>query len=118
MLKYPLLGKLNAFVVLAAWLSLLSSVAALAYLKLVTSTDRNVFPLILLFGAFALFVLSHFVLSRFVRCPHCDCALTAQGFAKPKYGDWSRVVLQWFTGSVVCIHCGTRIRTSGRGDDL
>lgn len=117
-LKHPLLGRVNALAVLAAWVCLASSVVAFAYLKLSAPPDASIFPLVLTLAAFMVLVVAHITLSSFVRCPHCDGRLTSQGFAKPPFGDWSGVIVRWFTGSIVCIHCGERVRTGGRGHDL
>lgn len=111
MIKQPLLGRLNVLAVFAAWACLALFVVSLAYLKLTAAPDTNILPLFLVLAAFVVFVIAHVALSFFVRCPYCNAHLTAQGFAKPQYGDWSGAVVRWFTGSVVCIHCGSRVRT-------
>lgn len=111
-LRNPLLGKINALAVLAAWACLAFFIGALAYLKL-TAPDSSISPLVLLFAAFLVLVITHITLSFFVRCPHCNGRLTAQGFTKPRYGDWSGAVVRWFSGSIVCIHCGSHVRTGG-----
>lgn len=117
-LKHPLLGKVNALAVLAAWVCFAFSVVAFVYLKLTAPPDTSIFPLVLTFAAFAMLGVAHLTLSAFVRCPHCDNRLTSQDFAKPPFGDWSGVIVRWFTGSIVCIHCGGCVRTGGRGHDL
>jgi hypothetical protein len=68
------------------------------------------------FGEFLFFVLVHIVMAYFVRCPHCQKCLTVQGFGEPhpsSGGSWSKVVLNWFSGSVICIHCGNSVNTNG-----
>ena len=72
--------------------------------------------LIYIFGAFFGAVVVHIVLAFFNRCPHCNKCLTIQGFKSPhpaSSGDWSKVVWHWFSGSIVCIHCGNRVNTNG-----
>ena len=113
MLKSPVLGWLNVMAVLAAWVCLALFVIGLVYFKLVSAPDSSILPLIILFGAFVAFVVLHVTLSFRVRCPNCNKPLTAQGFARPKHGDWSSVVTKWVTGSVVCIHCGAHVNTKG-----
>ncbi|HVF15659.1 MAG TPA: hypothetical protein VNA21_02075 [Steroidobacteraceae bacterium] len=112
-LSNPLLGKVNALAVLAAWACLAFFVAALTYVKVAVEQDSSITSLILLFATFLVLVVTHITLSFFVRCPHCNGRLTAQGFAKPRYGDWSGAVVRWFSGSIVCIHCGNRVYTNG-----
>jgi hypothetical protein len=115
-LKHPLLGRLNALVAFAAWVCLALLVLGLAYLKLLAAPDTSVLPLMLVFAVFVVLVLAHVAISLFVRCPYCNKQLTAQGFTKPKYGDWSGAITKWFSGSVVCIHCGRNVRTGGSRD--
>ncbi len=110
--RNPLLGKLNAAVVLAAWACLLSAFAWLAYAK-ATAADGSALPFIVLFGLFAALALVHFVLARWIRCPHCNEKITAQDFSRAAWSDWSGLVVKWFSGSVVCIHCGKRVSTRG-----
>ena len=117
-LTNSVLGKLNALAVLAAWACLAVLIVWLAYAKLASPTDGSILPLILLAAFFVVLVLAHIALSCAVRCPHCNSQLTAQGFSRPQYGDWSGVVAKWFTGSVICIHCGGRVATRGRANDL
>lgn len=112
-LRNPLLGKVNALAVFAAWACLAFFIIELAYLKLTATPDRSILPLALVFSAFIVLAIVHMSLSFFVRCPHCNSQLTAQGFGRPKYGDWSGTVVRWFTGSIVCIHCGSQVHTRG-----
>jgi len=112
-LEHALLGKFNALAVIAAWACLVLFLASLTYLKFSEAPGVSAFPLILLFGAFLAFTLIHFVLSHWVRCPLCREPLTAQGFTEPQYGNWSGAIGKWFTGSIVCIHCGARVNTHG-----
>ena len=72
--------------------------------------------LVYLFGLFLFTVLIHIVLAFFNRCPHCNKCLTIQGFEKPhpaSRGGWDKVIWRWFSGSIVCIHCGRRVVTNG-----
>src|SRR4051812_5034977 len=105
-LKTPLLGKLDALCVFSAWVFLLLVFVALAYLHLAAAPDSSAFLVVIAIALFVVFGLAHFTLSFFVRCPHCNGRLTVQGWVKPKFGDWSAAAIRWFTGSVVCIHCG------------
>jgi hypothetical protein len=91
-LRNPLLGKVNALAVLAAWTCLALLIGTLAYLMLTAAPDSAIFPLMLMFAAFLLLVATHIALSFFVSCPHCNERLTAQSFTKPPYGDWSGAV--------------------------
>jgi hypothetical protein len=109
-LRNPWLGRLNAIVVIAAWACLAAFLILLVYGKLVTP-HANAVPLMIAFAAFAAFVAIHIALSFWVRCPHCNKHLTSQGLTKPRYGEWSRTICKWFSGSVVCMHCGARVRT-------
>lgn len=110
-IRNPLLGKLNALVVFAAWACIALIVIVLAYGKLAAPPESSILPLIVLFSSLVVLVVAHVVMSLFVRCPHCNKPLTAQGFARPPYGDWASVTAKWFSGSVVCIHCGERVDT-------
>jgi hypothetical protein len=113
MLKNPLLGRLNALAVFAAWACLTLFIVWLVYSKLAAPPDSSILPLILLFALLVVLAIAHVALSFFIRCPHCNRQLTAQGFSRPQFGDWSGAVAKWFTGSVVCIHCGSRVSTGG-----
>ena len=107
------LGKVNAASVFIAWFGLVGFFVWFTY---VLVTDNHVFDYLVLAVILVtvLGALVHFILSFKVRCPHCDSCLTIQGFKKPhpnSAGDWSVVVFKWFTGSVVCIHCGKKVDT-------
>jgi hypothetical protein len=108
-----LLGKLNALTVFAAWACIALLVIALAYLKLTAPPGSSISPLVVLLSCFIVLIVAHVVMSWFVRCPHCNKQLTTQGFAKPRYGDWAGATTKWFSGTVVCIHCGGRVATRG-----
>ena len=112
-LKNPWIGKLNAVTVFATWGCLVSILVLLVYVMVVGEPDNIAVVLVALFGSFFAFAAAHLVLAFLVRCPDCNKMLTAQGFTKPEFGDWSTVVIKWFTGSVVCIHCGARVKTNG-----
>ncbi len=113
-----IIGKVNAVVVYIAWFFLAIIVAMMA----VTYFNEEIgFPLFM--GSVAILVLLamiHGALAYFVRCPQCNKCLTVQGFQKPhpnsrvssKKDAWVVVILQWFSGSVVCIHCGSEIDTN------
>jgi hypothetical protein len=116
--RNPVVGKLNALAVFGAWFCLVLFFVSLVYLKVFADSDGSAMPLVILFGTFFGLAVVHVALSFLVRCPCCSKPMTIQGIAKPKGGDWSGVVLKWFTGSVVCIHCGNRVLTSGRSHDL
>ena len=111
-------GKINAVVVYVAWACLATTVA----LMVVTFFNAGI-GLPLFMGSIALLVLFaclHGVLAYFVRCPHCNKCLTIQGFQKPHPNSrvsgnkdaWVVVVMQWFSGNVVCIHCGNEVNTN------
>jgi hypothetical protein len=113
--RYPLLGKLNAVAVFLAWGCLGSFLLLAGYAKLAAEPNR---PAVIALGAVAAaFVpraIVHLVLCSWVRCPHCGKLLTAQGFSKPRYGEWSTPVINWFSGAVKCIHCGRKVATRKR----
>ncbi len=109
------IGKINALSVFLAWLLLPTSLLLLGYQKIFGSSEGSANPFIYLFGAFCISAILHLFLAYFVRCPNCGKCITAQGFSRPNPnsgGDWSKVVWYWFTGSVVCIHCGNRVNTN------
>ncbi len=111
-----IIGKLDVLSVFAAWSLLLVFFISLAYGKMFSEPDRSASHLVYLFGALFCAVLIHIVLAFFNRCPHCNKCLTVQGFKKPhpaSSGSWDKVVLHWFSGSIVCIHCGQRVATNG-----
>jgi hypothetical protein len=110
-LRHPLLAKLNALAVCAAWACLALFCVALAYGKITKPPDGGILPLVVLLSATVVLAVAHVALSFFVRCPHCNRPLTAQGLVTPKYGNWSGAVIKWFKGSVVCMHCGGRVGT-------
>jgi len=112
-LKNPLLGKLNALSVLAAWVCLALLIAWLVYSQVAAAADDSIVPFVLLVGALILLTIIHIALSNLVRCPHCSSQLTTQGFSRPQFGDWSSAVIRWFSGSIVCIHCGKKVTTRG-----
>jgi|TARA_R110000823_G_scaffold311260_1_gene436636 hypothetical protein len=111
-------GKVNAVVVYIAWFCLASIVVLMA----VTYFNAEVGLPLFMGGVFVLILLAiiHGILAYFVRCPHCKKCLTVQGFQKPhpnsrvsgKKDAWVVVITQWFSGSVVCIHCGAEVDTN------
>jgi hypothetical protein len=109
------IGKLNAMSVFAAWVLLPSAFIWLGYAKYFGDPEGSALPFIYLFGGFFILVILHLILAYFVRCPNCGKCITAQGFGKPhpdSGGDWSKVVWHWFSGSVACIHCGSKVNTN------
>ena len=107
------LGKINAVCVYVAWAALLAFILNAIYGFLIAPTSNLIFNAIII--TLMSSALLHVVLSFFVRCPHCNKQITTQGFKAPhpnSEGDWSRVVAKWFTGSVVCIHCGQEVSTN------
>jgi hypothetical protein len=114
-LSRVVIGKVNALVVYIAWFCL----AVIVAMMVVTFFNAKV-GLPLFMGSVAFLVLLaviHGGLAYFVRCPHCSKCLTVQGFERPHPNSrssgnrnaWAVVVLQWFSGSVVCIHCGNEV---------
>ena len=115
MLK-SIIGKLDVLSVFAAWALLLAFFVSLAYGKMFSEPEASASHLVYLFGLFLFTVLIHIVLAFFNRCPHCNKCLTIQGFEKPhpaSRGGWDKVIWRWFSGSIVCIHCGQRVVTNG-----
>ncbi|MBU1621142.1 MAG: hypothetical protein KJ556_00215 [Gammaproteobacteria bacterium] len=111
-----LIGKLDVLSVFIAWALLIVFFLALGYGKLFSAPEDGATHLLYIFCAFAGAVVIHIVLAFFNRCPHCNKCLTVQGFKTPhpaSSGDWSKVVWRWFSGSIVCIHCGQRVNTNG-----
>ena len=107
-----ILRKLDVLSVFAAWALLIVFFVSLAYAKFFTDPEASAIYLVYLFGTFIGAVVMHIVLSIFNRCPHCNHCLTVQCFEKPHSalsGSWDKVVWHWFSGSVVCIHCGKRV---------
>ena len=98
-----------------SWGLLITFLVWLTYMSLFSSPEVSVLPLFYCFGLFIFSALMHAILAYFVRCPHCNKCLTVQGFKKPhsaSFGDWSKVVWHWFSGTVVCIHCDNRVDTN------
>ncbi|MAC13247.1 MAG: hypothetical protein CL539_01040 [Alcanivorax sp.] len=113
MLKFLTIGKLNAISVYCAWVMLLACGLYIAFTMVAESGDDGV--LVRLFYGFLVFAAVHVVLAFFVRCPHCGRCLTIQTFKRPhpdSIGNWASVVAKWFSGSIVCIHCGNRVNTN------
>ena len=112
MVKFLTIGKLNAISVYCAWVMLLLCGSYFAF-SLVTESGNEV-VLVRLFYGFLVFAAVHVVLAFFVRCPRCNRCLTIQTFKQPhpdSSGNWASVVAKWFSGSIVCIHCGNRVDT-------
>ncbi|WP_419147933.1 hypothetical protein [Pseudoalteromonas 'SMAR'] len=110
-----IIGKLDVLSVFAAWALVIGFFVSLAYGKLFSGLSASAIHLAYLFGAFICAVLIHIVLAFFNRCPHCNKCLTVQGFKNTHLassGSWDKVVLRWFSGSIVCIHCGQRVATN------
>jgi hypothetical protein len=110
------IGKLDVLSVFVGWGLLISLLISLAYLMIFADPNSSAAILVYLFGAFFIAALCHLILSYFNRCPHCSKRLTGQGFKTPhpaSSGSWDKVVWHWFSGSIVCIHCGQRVDTNG-----
>jgi len=106
------IGSLNAISVYCAWAMLL--IGGFYFVYALATEGGSSSTLIRLFYGFFAFVLVHFILAFFVRCPHCERCLTIQTFKQPhsaSSGNWASVVGNWFSGSVVCIHCGNGVDT-------
>ena len=66
-----------------------------------------------------LFVMSlglHLISGYFLRCPFCGKCLTIQGFEKTHANaehihTWDKFMLLWYSGKVVCWHCGEEMST-------
>ncbi len=112
------IGKLNALSIYIAWFCL---ILCLIIIILSLAVSKAIFPysiysMMLLFASGVI----HFILAFFVRCPHCSKCITVQGMAKIHsnsrivYGikGWGAVALQWFSGNVLCIHCGNEVDTN------
>ena len=111
-----IIGKLDVLSVFTAWVLLVVFFLLLAYEKMFSAPEASASHLVYLFIAFIGAVLVHVVLAFFNRCPHCNKCLTVQGFKEPhpaSSGSWDKVVLHWFSGSIVCIHCGQKVATDG-----
>lgn len=107
------LGKINALCVYIAWAAIIGFILNALYGYLIAPTSNLIFNVIIV--TLLVSAALHMVFAFFVRCPHCNKCITAQGFKSPhpnSEGDWSRVVAKWFTGSVVCIHCGQEVSTN------
>ena len=110
-----IIGKLNAISVFSAWLFLPSSFIWLGYHSYFGDPTTSAVTFVYLFGAFLISGIFHLLLAYFVRCPNCFKCITVQGFKKPhasSKGDWSKVIWYWFSGTVVCIHCGEEVDTN------
>lgn len=109
-----MLGKLDVISVFISWLLLGVFFLRLAYEQFLGDTQTES----LAWTIFIVFIISavwHIALAFFNRCPYCNKMLTAQGFKKPhpnSTGDWTKVVWHWFSGSIVCIHCGEKVNTN------
>ena len=109
-------GKLDVLSVFVAWFFLFSVFLLLGYNYFFSDIDKNLIYIAYTFAAFFIFALFHLVLSFFNRCPHCNKCLTVQGLKAPhpnSSGSWDKVVWHWFSGTVVCIHCGEVVSTDG-----
>jgi hypothetical protein len=110
------IGKLDVVSVFIAWGLLFLFFSTLVYVKIFADPNSSAAILIYLFGAFFITALIHLILSYFNRCPHCSKCLIIQGFKPPhpaSTGSWDKVVWHWFSGSIVCIHCGQKVDTNG-----
>ena len=113
-LSKTLIGRLDAISVYIAWILLALFFARLAFEQFFGTNESEVHSLSI-FGLFICFTILHVALAFFNRCPHCSKIMTAQGFKSPhpdSSGDWTKVVWKWFSGSVVCIHCGKAVNTN------
>jgi hypothetical protein len=113
-LSRTLVGRMDAISVYIAWFLLAFFFVRLAFEQFFGTSQTQLYSLSI-FMLFISFAVIHVILAFFNRCPHCSKMLTAQGFKSPhpnSSGDWSKVVLNWFSGSVVCIHCGRVVNTN------
>jgi hypothetical protein len=111
-----IVSKLDELSVFIAWTLLIVFFVSLGYGKVFSEPNASASYLIYIFGAFSVSVVLHIVLAFFNRCPHCNKCLIVQGFKTPhpvSSGSWDKVVWRWFSGSIVCIHCGQRVVTNG-----
>jgi hypothetical protein len=107
-------GKLDAISVFMCWFLLGLFFTRLVYEQFFSNAEIVLFSWYI-FAVFIVFLIFHVILAFFNRCPNCSKMLTAQGFKKPhpnSSGDWSNVVWHWFSGSIVCIHCGKEVNTN------
>ena len=105
------IGKINATSAIIAeflfWLNLIPMAMLFAEIEI------GFYIFVAIWILIAILWLTHALLAFFVRCPFCAKCLTigtrnvhenAREFRR--YNGWYAVVTEWFTGSVVCIHCG------------
>ena len=117
-LNRTIIGKINAVIVYSAWACFVLTGLLMVYVYFDEKAGLPIFLASLLI--LVLLAIIHAILAYFVRCPHCNKCLTVQGFAKPhqnsrvsgKKDAWVVVVKQWFSGSIVCIHCGKEVDTN------
>jgi hypothetical protein len=113
-LNKTLIGRLDALSVYITWFLLATFLIRLSYEQFWGDAQTGIYSLKLFF-AFICFAFIHVIFAYFNRCPNCYKMLTAQGFKAPhpnSSGDWSKVVWKWFSGSIVCIHCGKEVNTN------
>jgi hypothetical protein len=117
MTEYPKakLMKLNATVVLAAWIVIL---ACLALFAAGLFGQFNFSLLLFLFSGIVLLALLHLILAIYLRCFNCGKRPTVQGLgkthskARKRWGmvGWSVVIIDVLTiKSFRCIHCGEKL---------
>ncbi len=112
------IGKINAIVVYTAWFCFIP--LAVSIIIMCFSFKLGMQSFIVSGAMLFLLAIAHLILAYYVRCPHCNKCLTAQGFAPPhknsrvigKTEAWVVVVKQWFSGSIICIHCGNEVNTN------
>jgi hypothetical protein len=108
-------GNLSALSVFAgAVLPILSVFIGLPLAYFINSDFLDSAVLLCLFsGVFFSFL--HCGLALFIKCPLCENRLTVLGLKKPHpkstAENGTEVAFYWFSGKVVCIHCGESIET-------
>jgi hypothetical protein len=114
-MQNSIISKLDVLSVFITWVLLLVFFGVLAYGKIFSEQESSANHLIYIFATFLVFGGCHVVLALFNRCPHCNKCLTIQGVKPPhaaSTGSWNKVVWRWFSGTIVCIHCGQKVLTS------
>jgi glucan phosphoethanolaminetransferase (alkaline phosphatase superfamily) len=107
------LGKANAISVYVAWALLALFIVFFLFIFAGFNLNKEIIKY--LFFVFLLSAFCHIIFAFFVRCPSCNKCITVQGFKTPHSdsdGSWSNTVAKWFSGSVVCIHCGQKVNTN------
>jgi len=118
LMNKTLIGKLNAISVYLTWVGFFSIFIIMFGVFLEIDILKNIGIYLIWF----LFIFGpvHFILAYFTRCPYCNKCLTVEGFQTPHHNSrpvtglngWASVIVHWFSGSVVCIHCGKEVDTN------